>query len=210
MLRIHSASLAFGDRQLFHDLDLSVAKGQLVGLSGESGCGKTSLLRAVLGFVPLTTGSIEVCGMPLDVQHIDAIRRQTSYVPQELQPLAAKGRDFVRLTHELEHNIPRQGARLLASFCSALGLESNLMDLDAAKLSGGQRQRLLIAAALSLQKPLLLLDEPTSALDEETTQRMGLTLLKACHNEDAAVLAVSHDPALLAFCDKVIDLTRNP
>lgn len=208
MLHLRSATLSFGERTLFSDFELHVAAGQFVGLSGESGCGKTSLLRAVLGFVPLTAGSIEVCGKPLDVHHIEAIRRETSYVPQELQLPAATGADLIRLTHQLEHNIPLHGERTIASIQKALGLDQSLGELDAAKLSGGQRQRMLIAAALTLHKPLMLLDEPTSALDEESTQRVALALLRACHEENQAALVVSHDPVLLAFCDKVIDLTR--
>lgn len=243
MIVVRSASIAFGDHVLFSDLDLEVGRGQFVGLAGESGCGKTSLLRAVLGFVPLAAGTIEVCGLPLDVHHVAAIRRQVAYVPQELQPPAATGADLVRLTHQLEHNrsllsispsaasssaaspvssgevppsssfatVPSpldEGTSALSpSLLKSLSLSPDLLSLAASKLSGGQRQRLLLAAALSLPKPLLLLDEPTSALDEESTQRVSLTLLRACHEEGRAVLAVSHNQALLALCDKVVTLT---
>ncbi|MCR5181119.1 MAG: ABC transporter ATP-binding protein [Bacteroidaceae bacterium] len=207
MLLIRSASLAFGDHVLFHDLNLHVASGQLVGLSGESGCGKTSLLRAVLGFLPLTSGEIEVCGKLQDSAHVDAIRRETSYVPQELLPLAPKGKDLVQLTHSLEHNVGLEGARSLASFMESLHLEQEVMELDTARLSGGQRQRLLLAAALSLHKPLLLLDEPTSALDEESSQRVGRVLQQVCHEDGVAALVVSHDPVMHAFCDTVVTLS---
>lgn len=225
MIALRSASLAFGDRVLFSDLDLTVGQGQLVGISGESGCGKTSLLRAILGFVPLTSGTIEVCGLPLDVHHIHDIRRRTAYVPQELQPPADTGRDLLRLTHELEANralaanpafaaarpvssvaISSQPTSATSSLLTALALDPSLLSLEASKLSGGQRQRLLLAAALSLPKPLLLLDEPTSALDEDSTQRVALALLRACHEEQRAALVVSHDPVLLSFCDKTISL----
>ncbi len=205
------ATLALGDRTLFRHLDLKVGQGQLIGLSGESGCGKTSLLRAVLGFVPLTSGSVEVCGLPMDAHHVDAIRRQTAYVPQELQPLAEKGEDLIHLTHHLEHNrtaAQAERAERLAQIMKTLGLDASLLQLAVPKLSGGQRQRLLLAAALALQKPLLLLDEPSSALDEDSTQRVGLALLRACHEEGGAALIVSHDPVLLAVCDQVIDLNR--
>ena len=203
---LRSASLAFGDRQLFSNLDLTVESDQLVGITGESGCGKTSLLRAVLGFVPLTAGTIEVCGLPLDAHHIHAIRQQTAYVPQELQPPASTGLDLVKLTHELTANLPHAKREACEALMSSLGLDLSLLELSAAKLSGGQRQRLLLSAALSLPKPLLLLDEPTSALDEDSTQRVGLALLRACHEEHRAALVVSHDPVLLAFCDRVIQL----
>ena len=206
MLVLQGVSIAFGNRPLFSGLDLHVGRGQLVGITGESGCGKTSLLRAILGFVPFCAGTAEVCGFPLDVAHIHDIRHQTAYVPQELQPPAEKGRDLIHLTHGLEHNTPLDGSRKLPSLMKSLGLESSLLDLEAAKLSGGQRQRLLLTAALSLPKPLLLLDEPTSALDEDSTQRVALALLRACHEEERAALVISHDPILLSFCDQVIHL----
>lgn len=206
MISLRSASLAFGDHQLFAHLDLRVEPGQLVGISGESGCGKTSLLRALLGFVDIEAEEALVCGQPLDAHHIHAIRRQTAYVPQELQPPADTGRDLLRLTHELEHNRARSSMEAFAQLMNTLGLDDSLLSLAASKLSGGQRQRLLIAAALALPKPLLLLDEPTSALDEESTQRVGLALLHACHDDGRAALVVSHDPVLLSFCDKIITL----
>ena len=206
MVNLSNASLAFGDHQLFSNLDLTVESGQLVGITGESGCGKTSLLRAILGFVPLTSGTIEVCGHPLDAHHIHEIRRQTAYVPQELQPPADTGADLVALTHELSANQPHTKHEEVMTSIASLGLEDSLLDLSASKLSGGQRQRLLLAAALSLSKPLLLLDEPTSALDEDSTQRVALALLRACHEGNRAALVVSHDPVLLSFCDKTLSL----
>jgi len=206
MLTLRSASLSFGDRQLFRDLDLTVEAGQMVGLTGESGCGKTSLLRVVLGFVPLTSGTVEVCGLPLDVHHVNEIRRAVAYVPQELQPPATTGRDLIRLTHDLEHNRGKSSFQReqLETCLASLSLAPELLEQDAPKLSGGQRQRLLIAAALLLGKSLFLLDEPTSALDEESTQRVALALLRACHEDGHAALIVSHDPVLLSFCDKTI------
>ena len=206
MIALRSASLAFGDRQLFAHLDLRVETGQLVGVSGESGCGKTSLLRALLGFVDIEAEEAVVCDLPLNAHHINAIRRLTAYVPQELQPPADTGLDLLRLTHELEHNHAQVSMDKCTQLMSALSLDNALLNLSASKLSGGQRQRLLIAAALALPKPLLLLDEPTSALDEESTQRVALALLRACHEEHRAALVVSHDPVLLSFCDKTIVL----
>ena len=94
----------------------------------------------------------------------------------------------------------------LNSQLTALAIDPSLLSLEASKISGGQRQRILLAAALALPKPLLLLDEPTSALDEENSQRVALALLRACHEEGRAALVVSHDPVFLRFCDKVITL----
>lgn len=234
MLSLRSVSIAFGGLPLFRGLDLQVEAGQLVGLSGESGCGKTSLLRALLGFVPFSEGTAEICGYPLDAAHISAIRRCVAYVPQELQPPASTGADLIHLTHDLDYNrslrpssasvpSPSSSASMsspsssavvpspsssaaVPSLLKALALDASLLGLEATKLSGGQRQRLLLVAALALPKPLLLLDEPTSALDEDSTQRVAQSLLRACHEERRAALIVSHDPLLLSFCDRVVTL----
>ena len=243
MITLRSLTLAYSDRPLFSGLDYDVKAGELVGITGESGTGKTSLLRAIVGVIPITAGSIEVCGLPLDVHHIHAIRQKIAYVPQELQPPAEDGAALIALTHALAFNrallesssspsaqspLPRSaqsdashlkntggvggGASLnhkpstLNSQLTALAIDPSLLSLEASKLSGGQRQRILLAAALALPKPLLLLDEPTSALDEENSQRVALALLRACHEEGRAALVVSHDPVFLRFCDKVITL----
>lgn len=205
LLTLRHASIAFADHVLFSGLSLNVSAGQLVGVTGESGCGKTSLLRAILGFVPFTEGEVEVCGQPLDVTHINAIRRQTAYLPQELQPAAATGRDLLRLTHELSAN-SRPSSSTLATVMDSLGLAPSLLDLSAQKLSGGQRQRLLLAAALTASKPLLLLDEPSSALDADSTQRVAHSLLQACHDNHRAALVVSHNTTLLSLCDSVVTI----
>lgn len=218
MITLRSLTLAYSDRPLFSGLDYDVKAGELVGITGESGTGKTSLLRAIVGVIPIAAGTIEVCGLPLDVHHIHAIRQKIAYVPQELQPPAEDGAALIALTHALAYNrallasqptspagrLTPQLPQLLAS----LAIDPALLSLEASKLSGGQRQRILLAAALALPKPLLLLDEPTSALDEENSQRVALALLRACHEEGRAALVVSHDPVFLRFCDHVLDLTN--
>ena len=232
MLELRSLTLAYSDRPLFSGLDYDVKAGELVGITGESGTGKTSLLRAIVGVIPITAGTIEVCGLPLDVHHIHAIRQKIAYVPQELQPPAEDGAALIALTHALAYNrtllasqptspagrltpqpstlrsAQRDAPHLENSQLTALAIDPALLSLEASKLSGGQRQRILLAAALALPKPLLLLDEPTSALDEENSQRVALALLRACHEEGRAALVVSHDPVFLRFCDKVLDLTN--
>ncbi|MBQ7442765.1 MAG: ABC transporter ATP-binding protein [Bacteroidaceae bacterium] len=219
VLALRGVGLCMGGRTLFADVSATVGAGQMLGIAGESGSGKTSLLRAILGFVPTSAGAIEVCGLPLDAAHVDALRRLTAYVPQELMPLAATGHDLVALTHSLGANrnvataataaaagygavAPQPVAEVLAS----LGLEPSVLDLTVAKLSGGQRQRILIAAALALPKPLILLDEPTSALDAETAQLTTDTLLATLRREQRAAVVVSHSERVLAACTATLTI----
>ncbi len=206
LLTIRHLHLRLGGKQLLRGLDLSIGRGHVAGVSGESGCGKTSLLRAVLGFVPTQSGSISICGTELTPQTAPRLRRLTAYVPQELMPVAATGRDMVQLTHTLEANLQQASHEALDRQMEALGLEPSLLDLDTAKLSGGQRQRLLLAAALAMGKPLLLLDEPTSALDAESRERVAAAIASYCRQEERAAIIVSHDQALLQHCHSVVNL----
>ena len=203
------ATLAFGDRVLFRDLSFDLQAGQILGVAGESGVGKTSLLRLVLGFVPLTAGSVEVCGQPLNERNIDSIRRLTAYVPQELQPLAATGRDLIALTHNLAANRAAEGvaAMSMPTILASLGLDDSALELHASKLSGGQRQRILLAAALALPKPLILLDEPTSALDAESARLVIDVLRRICAEQGRAALVVSHSQQMLTSCTSTLALT---
>ena len=204
LLCLRDVSLRFGSRTLFSNLNIDLHAGQMLGVAGESGCGKTSLLRAILGFVPFSGGEAWVCGLPLDAGHIDELRRMTAYVPQELQPVAATGHDLVSLTHTLRAN--RGMSANVTPLLGALGLDASVLDLQAAKLSGGQRQRILLASALALPKPLLLLDEPTSALDAETSHVVVQLLRDILLREQRAAVVVSHSRALLDACDSTLTI----
>lgn len=181
----------------------------MVGVSGRSGCGKTSLLRAILGFVPLATGEVEVCGLPLTPRHVDEIRRHVAYVPQELQAPVASVGELVALTHGLQVNASDRALLRQRTECffGLLGISSLTADFPSAKLSGGQRHRVLLAAALATRRPVLLLDEPTSALDAASTGLVADLLHRVCSEEGRAAVVVSHSPRLLQTCETIIPLT---
>ena len=84
MLQIEDASIAYGDEILFSKFNLQLKRGEIASISGSSGCGKTSLLNAILGFTPLKEGRITVNNIILDKNSIDLIRKQIAWIPQEL------------------------------------------------------------------------------------------------------------------------------
>lgn len=84
MLHIDNASISFGENILFSGFSMHLRKGQIACIAGESGRGKTSLLKAILGFVPLAGGTITVDGIVSEKQTIDAIRQRIAWIPQEL------------------------------------------------------------------------------------------------------------------------------
>ena len=206
MLKIEGATLRLGGRVLFRDFGLEVRAGEWVCVTGESGCGKTSLLRAALGFLPLETGRVRVGGLELSEHTVERIRRCTAYVPQELFLPVETVEEMLHLPLDLKANRGREFTEERLFRCWAqLGLGRDLLHRRVVQLSGGQRQRIVLSMATLLDKQLLLADEPTSALDEDSVGRVA-ALFRSQAARGAAVLSVSHNRAFLEACDRVVKL----
>lgn len=205
MLRIVDASIAYGDNILFEHFNLQLNGGEMVCISGASGCGKSSLLHAVLGFLPLRQGTIVVNGIRLGKGTIDQVRKQTAWIPQELALPFEWVKEMVQLPFGLRanKNTPFREEQLLACF-EELGLQRELYHKRVNEISGGQRQRMMLAVASMMKKPLIVVDEPTSALDPGSTERVLDFLKQRAKRQGSAVLAVSHDKEFAAGCDKHI------
>lgn len=206
MLHIQNACIVFGDEVLFSEFTMQLPKGEIACISGQSGRGKTSLLNAVMGFVPLHRGTISVAGIELKQTTIDSIRKQIAWIPQELALPTEWVAEMVKLPFELKANrsIPFSTERLFACF-DALGLEEELYRKRVTEISGGQRQRIMLAIAALLEKPLIIVDEPTSALDPESTDKV-VAFLNRQAGKGTSVLAVSHDKRFAAGCHHLIEL----
>ncbi len=200
MLQIEKASIAFGNSILFSNFNMHLRKGQSACISGDSGRGKTSLLNAIMGFVPLETGRITVAGQALDKNTIDNIRKSIAWIPQELALPSEWIYEMIQLPFTLKANksILFSKQRLFECF-SDLSLAEDLYYKRVNEVSGGQRQRIMIAVAALLQKPLIIVDEPTSALDNGSTEKV----LNFLHKQAAlgtSILAVSHDKKFANGC----------
>lgn len=206
MLQIKNACIVFGDEILFSELNVQLKKGETACISGQSGRGKTSLLNAIMGFVPLHKGTISVGDIELGPTSIDAIRKQIAWIPQELALPVEWVKEMIKLPFELKANrsTPFAEEQLFACF-EALGLEEELYRKRVGEISGGQRQRIMIAVAVMLHKPLIIVDEPTSALDAESTDKV-LEFLNRQTVKGTTVLAVSHDKRFAAGCHHLIEL----
>ena len=206
MLHINNACIAFGTEVLFSGFEMKLEKGETACIVGQSGCGKTSLLNAVMGFVPLYEGTIKVGGTLLDKSTIDLVRRQIAWIPQELALPFEWVKEMVSLPYELKVNrsVPFSEERLFMCF-DELGLEHELYFKRVNEVSGGQRQRIMLAVAALLNKPLIVIDEPTSALDTGSTDKV-LAFFRRQAEKGAAVLAVSHDKDFASGCHYLIEL----
>ena len=206
MLHINNACIAFGTEVLFSGFEMKLEKGETACIVGQSGCGKTSLLNAVMGFVPLYEGTIKVGGTLLDKSTIDLVRRQIAWIPQELALPFEWVKEMVSLPFELKVNrsVPFSEERLFMCF-DELGLEHELYFKRVNEVSGGQRQRIMLSVAALLNKPLIVIDEPTSALDTGSTDKV-LAFFRRQAERGAAVLAVSHDKDFASGCHYLIEL----
>lgn len=182
-----------------HALDgvsLNVEKGQIVAVVGESGCGKTTLARAVLGLQPLDGGKIvldgrEVQGTPRGIAEKVGMVWQDPYA--SLDPRWKVGRSVL----EPMQIVGKTGDA--GEIFEEVGLSRDLVDRYPHQLSGGQRQRVAIGRALSLKPPLVICDEPTAALDLSIRAQI-LNLLKDVQKDiGCSFLYISHDLTTVRF-----------
>lgn len=207
VLQLRGATLRFDRRTLWQDLDLDVAPGEFVAVLGANGSGKTSLLRAILGSQPLSSGELRVAGEP-----VRAGNPRIGYVPQ--QKLADEGtplraRDLIGL------GIDGRSWGFWPSRSKRARVDRLLADVGAtayanvpvSTLSGGEQQRLRIGQALASDPRLLLADEPLASLDLNN-QRAVSELIDRHRRERAfGVLFVTHDVnPVLGMVDRVLYL----
>lgn len=206
MIQLEHVSLTFRDQRILKDVNEHIRKGELVGISGKSGSGKSSLLKALLGFMPVTEGRIRVDGTWLSPSTVMEIRRKVAYLPQDLNFPVDSIRELVRLPFGLRANSHLQfSEQELFSWWELLGLDRKLYGRKMHKVSGGQRQRIMLSVMAMLHKPLCLIDEPASGLDAESAERV-MVLLRDLREKGSTLVVVSHDPNFFMQCDQTISL----
>ncbi|HEV7208782.1 MAG TPA: ATP-binding cassette domain-containing protein [Mycobacteriales bacterium] len=212
-LRFKDAAVNRGGRQVWRDVTLDVAAGQFVAVLGPNGVGKSTLVQAVLGLLPLAEGELTVLG-----REPGAAPREIGYLPQRrgfAPGLRVRGRDIVRLGLDGDRwGLPlpgrgrtaagREAARRVQEALTLVGAVA-YADRPIGELSGGEQQRVLIAQALVRRPRLLLLDEPLDSLDLPNQSVVAGLISRICREQGVTVLMVAHDVnPILAYLDRVI------
>lgn len=189
---------------LFNDFSLSIEKGEKAAIKSDSGTGKTTLLRLLLGFERPDSGEILFDGKPISEDNFSTIRTSAAWLPQDLNIGDDTVEKVISDIFEFNHNSSlKPGKEQVQQTLSALGLPVSIAGKPFRDLSTGQRQRVGLALCHLLDRPLLLLDEPTSALDK-TSKQNAIDLLFT--NTNRTIISTTHDPFWLERCDKIIEL----
>ena len=191
LISLNSVTIGYDNKIVLRDVDLTVKRGEIITIVGPNGSGKTSMMRALIGALAPTTGS---------VSRSKALR--VGYVPQKLNvdhsfPITV--RRFL--------SIPKRARSEQISEAAALVGIHDILDQQIATLSGGQFQRALLTRAIIDAPDLLLLDEPTQGLDQNGTARFYQLIAELKAKLDCAIVLVSHDlHVVMSASDRVICL----
>ncbi|MDQ1645537.1 MAG: zinc/manganese transport system ATP-binding protein [Cryptosporangiaceae bacterium] len=212
LVEVRDASVVLGGRTVWSGVGATVAAGEFVAILGPNGVGKSTLLKAILGLVPVSSGTVRLLGRPPG----RSASQHVGYLPQRRTfdaTLRVRGVDIVRLGLDGDRwGLPLPGRRSRA----AARRVHELIHLVGAgayahrpigQLSGGEQQRLLIAQALARQPRLLMLDEPLDSLDLPNQAAVAALVSRICRSENVAVMIVAHDVnPILTYLDRVIYL----
>ena len=209
VLRLRGVRTQFGDNIIHNNLDLDVFKGEIIGLVGGSGTGKSVLLRTIIGLNQHTQGTIELLGVDTSGVHGQAERALQARTGVQFQDgalfssLSVTDNIIVPIREHVGLDEPMM--RDIAALKIALvGLPPDTGDKKPSELSGGMRKRASLARALALDPELLFLDEPTAGLDPIGAAHYDELVKGLSKSLGLSILMVTHDlDSLYAVCDRI-------
>ncbi|OJW72086.1 MAG: manganese ABC transporter ATP-binding protein [Candidatus Amoebophilus sp. 36-38] len=193
LLNIHNLSISYGQKPVLWDINLELPIGKVIGIIGPNGAGKSTFIKAVMGLIPIDSGSIKIFEKTLQ-----EVSRRVSYVPQRNSvdwDFPASVFDVVlmgRYAHLGLFQRPRQIDKEIAMQALAQVEMQHLAQRQIGQLSGGQQQRVFLARALAQEADLYFMDEPFVGVDA-ATEKSIITLLKDLAAQGKSIIVVHHD-----------------
>ncbi|KIT14322.1 ABC transporter ATP-binding protein [Jannaschia aquimarina] len=214
VIRVRGLCTRFGDHIVHEDLDLDVRRGEILGVVGGSGTGKSVLLRQIIGLLDPAEGEIEVLGEPVRDTSPEAFRRLRRRWGVMFQGGALFSslsvRENVEAPMREQFDLPDEFRETLAAIkVRMVGLPENAMDKRPSELSGGMRKRAGFARAIALDPEIVFLDEPTAGLDPIGAAALDSLVAQLRDALGLTVFLVTHDlDTLHAICDRVAVLAE--
>ncbi len=213
LITVKDLEVSFKEKKKIHTVlkgvSFTLKKGEILGLAGESGCGKTTIAKAILKMVPVQSGEIVIHDKKSPQMvfqdpygSLNPSKTISWILEEPLKLQAAREKD--------DPDLPRtaqERQKKVSEMLQEVGLDDSYLIHKPTELSGGQRQRICIGAALMQEPSILIADEPVSALDV-TIQAQVLELMKRLHEKkDLSILFISHDlRTMYHFCDRIMVL----
>lgn len=192
--------------KLLHNFSMNINKGECIAITGQSGCGKSTISKLLLGLYKVENGMIWIDGQPyLKINNME-IRKKIAYVPQEPYLFNDSIKENIRIgklnatDEEIEN-----AAKIAHAHEFIMKFENGyetMVGERGNKLSGGERQRIAIARAIIKDAPIILLDEATSALDNESEQFVNESLKSLINKK--TIIMIAHRPSTIALADRKI------
>ncbi|AHH95871.1 ABC transporter ATP-binding protein [Kutzneria viridogrisea] len=200
----------YGEVHALAGVDISIGAGEVLAIVGPSGSGKTTLLHVLAGILPADGGEVFLAGRPIsglgEAERSKLRRTEFGFVFQSGMLVAELTADEnVALPMLLAGRAKGESMAAAGEWLAKLGL-LGLSSRRPGELSGGQAQRVAIARALAHRPKVIFADEPTGALDTRTGQETVSALLEAASATGAAVVIVTHDPAIAARAHRVVEI----
>lgn len=198
ILEIHDVHVRFGPQHVLRGIDLSIPRGQALAIIGESGCGKTVLLKTLIGLIAPTTGYVEFDGNRIDQYTEQQMARERTRFGFVFQNAAlfdsmtvAENIMFPLVQHRPKEH--QQHQQTMHSRLRQVGLPESVVTKYPAELSGGMRKRVGLARALVMNPEVLLYDEPTTGLDPIMSDVINELMMRTRANSEVTSIIVTHD-----------------
>ena len=198
MVKYEKITLSYANRQIFENFSLEIASGENLCFAGQSGRGKTTLIKMIPGLVSPDSGEIFVDNLKLIPQNLNKIRKFIAWIPQNINLPVTSASELIQLLNISDKK------NQIAENLDSLGLNESYFEKQFSDISGGEKQRIVIAVTLAKNKPILLIDEPTSALDKKSIELLAQLILN--QGKNITVISASHNQQWLKFVERVIEI----
>jgi ABC-type multidrug transport system ATPase subunit len=192
MIELRNVAFSYPGKPLFKGVTLSLQPGEIVLIRGRSGCGKTSLLRLLSGFLPPDFGSLHFDQRPYGAYRYEELRSRIVYLHQS--PVMEKTSSALEnlllpFSFGVHKEQKRPEDREIRSLCAALHLDPEVLQREAGGLSAGEKQRVALIRAYLLRPEFMLLDEPLANLDKESAAAIGAWIARTTLDSSGLVIA---------------------